>query len=105
MLISGGLLGLAGSIEILGVQYRINGNYVPSFGFTSIIVALFGFSNPLLVLVVGFLLGVLEQGGYYLQAFLGVPRTLIDTIEGTMVVFLLMGRYLHTKYLQLDSLK
>ena len=98
MIISGGLLGLAGSIELLGVHHRLDGGYTAFFGLTSIIVALFGFSNPLLAVIVGFILGVLEQGGIYLNLILGVPTHLVDAMEGSMLIFLLLGRYLQKKF-------
>lgn len=42
MLISGGMSGLAGAIELMGVHHRLVEEVSPEYGFTAIIIAVLG---------------------------------------------------------------
>ena len=54
MIISGGLSGLAGMMEISGLHHRLLNSFSPGYGFTAVVVALLGNLNPLAVFVSGF---------------------------------------------------
>lgn len=57
MLISGGLAGLAGGIEVLGVHYRFVQPFSGGGGFDGVAVALLGQNHPLGVTLAAILLG------------------------------------------------
>jgi ABC-type uncharacterized transport system permease subunit len=91
MLLSGGFAGLAGVVQILGVQLRLQSGISPGFGFTAIIVALLGRMRPVGVMLAAFLIGGLSVGGQAMQLTQGVPIAAVQTIEALFVLFLLVA--------------
>lgn len=63
MMLSGALAGLAGMAQIGGVVRRLQGAISPGYGFTGIIIAWLSKLNPLVVVVVSVLFGVLILAG------------------------------------------
>lgn len=88
-LASGALAGLAGYMEVVGVQRRMIENLSPGFGYTGIIVALLGRTNPLGVLAAAILFAALQVGGTTMQTASGVPSTLTTIIQGLVVLFVI----------------
>ncbi|MDE1994060.1 MAG: ABC transporter permease, partial [Rhizobiaceae bacterium] len=88
-LASGALAGLAGFIEVSGVQRRMIENLSPGFGYTAIIVALLGQTNPVGVLASAFLFAALQIGATTMESAAGVPSTLTTVIQGLVVLFLI----------------
>ncbi len=62
MIISGGLAGLAGSLELFGVHHNVNMDLSPGYGYTGIIVALLIDLNPILVIFAAIFFGGLING-------------------------------------------
>jgi general nucleoside transport system permease protein len=90
MALSGAFAGLAGIIQILGLQFRLQTGISPGFGFTAIIVALLGRTRPLGVLLAAGLISALAVGGDSMQVVLGVPVAAVHTIQALFVLFLLV---------------
>lgn len=88
-LVSGALAGMAGYMEVVGVQRRMIENLSPGFGYTGIIVALLGRTNPIGVLFAAILFAALQVGGTTMQAASGVPSTLTTIIQGLVVLFVI----------------
>jgi ABC-type uncharacterized transport system permease subunit len=88
-LVSGALAGLAGYMEVVGVQRRMIENLSPGFGYTGIIVALLGRTNPIGVLAAAILFAALQVGGTSMQTASGVPSTLTTIIQGLVVLFVI----------------
>jgi simple sugar transport system permease protein len=77
MTISGALAGLAGAIEVIGVQYRFVSSFSAIDQFDGVFVALIGQAHPLGVVITAFLLGGVRLGTINgLQIEAGVPREL-----------------------------
>lgn len=87
MFISGGLAGIAGTTEILGVQRRLRDLFSPGIGYTAIAIALLGKNHPLGVILAGILFGALEAGANNMEALAGVPSTIVSVIQA-VVIFL-----------------
>jgi simple sugar transport system permease protein len=87
MALSGGLAGLGGAAEVLGLLHRFNAQLSPGYGFTSIAVALLAQSNPIAVIPSAFLFGVLQNGALSMQALAGVPKDLVSVISGLVILF------------------
>lgn len=95
MFIAGGLAGLAGADQILGVQHRLIEYFSNRIGFTGIAVALLGQSTPLGTLLSAFFFGVLQNGSGMMQRSLGVHSTIIGVIQGTSVLFVVSALSFH----------
>ncbi len=92
MVISGGLAGLAGAGEILGVQGRLRDTFSPGFGYDGIVVALLGQLQPAGVLLASLFFGSLRSGASMMQRTAQVPVTLVYVIQG-LTVLLVVGSY------------
>jgi simple sugar transport system permease protein len=90
-LVCGALSGLAGFSEVAGVQRRMIENLSPGFGYTAIIVALLGQTNPLGVLAAAVLFAALQIGSTTMESAAGVPSALTTVIQA-LVVLLLIGQ-------------
>lgn len=91
MLISGGLAGLAGVIQILGVSERLDPNLSPGYGFTAIVVALIGRLDAFGVLIGALILAVLTAGGQAMSVTEGLPYSLVLAIQGVFIIFVLIA--------------
>ena len=91
MLISGGLAGIAGAGEVLGVYRQlIRAERVSAgFGYTAIIVAWLGKLNPLGALLAGYFIGVLVSAGYTLQIISRLPYGMVNALTGTLLLSLI----------------
>jgi simple sugar transport system permease protein len=90
MLLSGGLAGLAGMAEVSGVARRLMYGISPGYGYTAIIVAWIARLNPFGIIVAAFLFGGLIAGGYSVQT-LGLPSSISNLLQGTVLFFLIAG--------------
>ena len=88
-LVSGALAGLAGYMELIGVQHRMIENLSPGYGYTAIIVALLGRTSPFGVLAAAILFAALQVGATTMESAAGVPSTLTVIIQGVVVLFLI----------------
>jgi len=93
-LLSGGFAGIAGFVEVAGVQHRLIDGLSSNYGYLAIMVALLGNNHPAGVVVTAVLLGALDIGGLAMQRQAGVPTSLTTVILGIIiVVFLLRNHY------------
>lgn len=88
MAVSGGLAGLAGANQILGLEpYRGLSNFAGTIGFDAIALALLGRSHPIGVLLAGVLFGALRSGGREMQGAAGIPIDLVLVVQALIIVF------------------
>lgn len=97
MFLAGGMAGLAGVVQVLGLQYRLQTDGSPTgftanAGFNGIVVALFGGLNPLGAIPASVLFGGLLVGAQKMQRDLGVSAALITAINGLIVVFVVSSQ-------------
>jgi general nucleoside transport system permease protein len=88
MTICGGLAGLAGTADLLGVSHQMTSSFSTTVGFDSIAVALLGRSNPVGILFGAILFGAMRAGAPLMQIQAGIPAELIDVIQATVLFFL-----------------
>lgn len=88
MVISGMIGGIAGAGEILGVHHRFIANFSPGYGWDGMTIALLGKNNPIGVFIAAIFFGVLKSGGSTMELAVGVPRSLINILQG-LIIFLL----------------
>jgi simple sugar transport system permease protein len=95
MMVSGGIAGIAGMIEVSGITHRLQQGISPGYGYTAIIVAWLARLNPLAIILVAFLFGALLVGGYAVQ-IVGVSFSITQVLQGTVLFLLLAGEiFLH----------
>lgn len=89
MLISGGIAGLAGVGEVVGLHHRLRMDISTGYGFTGIIIALLGGLNPFLVIIASIFMGGLINGSNSMQIFSHVPSALVDAMQAIVLICLL----------------
>ena len=88
MCISGGLAGLLGVNEILGVSHKIQAGFPAGYGFTGIAVALMGRNHPIGILPAAFLFGILYQGGSEVTFEMpNITRYMFVAVQGLIILF------------------
>jgi simple sugar transport system permease protein len=87
MVISGGLAGLGGVAQYMGNAINIQIGHLPTQGFDGIAVALLGANNPYGVLLAAIFFGLLYSGRGYMNAMVGIPPEISDTIIAIIIYF------------------
>lgn len=92
LLLSGAFSGLAGAIQVYGVNYRMitdgsASGFTGAAGFNGIVAALFGQLHPILSIPASILFGALLVGANSMQRVVQVPSALITALNGLVVVF------------------
>jgi simple sugar transport system permease protein len=87
-LISGGVAGLAGAEQVLGVYKAYYDNFSPGYGFDGIAVAMLARNNPIGVILAAFLFGALNGGSAILQMMTGVSKYLVQVLQFIIVLVL-----------------
>lgn len=86
MLISGALAGLAGAVQVMGLQFKFLDLFgFEGFGFDGIAVALVAKNNPFGILASAFLFGTLHRGSQTMQAMAGVPKETIGIVQALII--------------------
>lgn len=93
-LLSGSLAGLAGTLHIIGTEYRMLETFLSGFGYDAIAAALVGQLHPFGVLLGGFFFGALRSGSNGMQISLGIPSTLIYVIQALIILFVLASYHI-----------
>lgn len=91
MVLAGGFAGLAGSIEIFGVQYRLIEGICTGMGITGMVVALIGCLNPMGIVAASVMMAGLSAGAEKMQVASSVPVTLVDILQGLIVLLILVS--------------
>jgi len=88
MTLSGGLAGLAGANQVLGLDHRLVRAFSTGYGFDSIALALLGNSHPVGVVLASLLFGFLRGGAARMQTVAGTPVEIIRIIQGMVIIFI-----------------
>jgi simple sugar transport system permease protein len=90
LLVSGGMAGLAGALEVAGPIGQLT-PYVPAgYGFAAIIVAYVGRLHPVGMVFSALLMSMFYIGGELAQSRLGLPKSLTGVFQG-LLLFTLLG--------------
>jgi ABC-type uncharacterized transport system permease subunit len=87
MVVAGCVGGLAGAIQILGVNGRFIDRFSPGFGFTGIAVALLGRNTAIGCVLAALFFGGLSNGAAMMQLFSDIPLDLVNVLSGTVMIF------------------
>ena len=94
MLIAGGLAGLAGATEVMGVQGRLFPSVSPGYGFDGIAVSLIGANTAPGIVAGAFVFGILRAGGNSMQRATGVPVAIISVIQAVVILMVVATGFL-----------
>lgn len=99
--ISGALAGLAGTIEFMGPNGRIASGFLPTHGFTAILIALVANLSVVGTAAVAIFFGGLASAALYLPIMAGLPAAAIDIINAAIALFITARSNLVEKFLRL----
>jgi general nucleoside transport system permease protein len=86
MLVSGAAAGLAGWIQVAGLQGILYPSVAGGLGFTGVLVALLGGLGPLGIVIASFVMAVLTTGSNGLQTDTGVPASIAVIAQGVLLL-------------------
>ena len=96
MLIAGAFAGLAGAVQIAGVDHNLTDKYfTDSTGFDAIAVALLGLGSGIGIVLASILFGALHAGGAVMQADAGISGNLVLVLEA-LILFSIAANFLGT---------
>jgi len=90
--ICGGLAGLAGALQVLAVFHRLIPSVSSNLGYLALLVTMLAGSNIWLLLPIAFFFSALNIGSLRLPLELDLESSLAGVIQGTLVLFALLGR-------------
>jgi len=86
MMISGAFAGIAGAVEVCGVHHRAIEGITGGYGFSGIVVALFGGLHPAGIIPASFFFGLLLVGADMTQRMVGVPANMVQVLQGIIIL-------------------
>lgn len=92
IMISGAFAGLAGGIEIAGVHRRAIEGVTNNYGFSGIVVALFGGLHPFGILPASFFFGLLIYGSTLAPSKVGVPANIVQVMQGIIIIVIVTAQ-------------
>ncbi len=98
LVLSGGLAGLAGAVELTGITHRVVEGFAVGYGFSGIVVALFGRLHPIGAIPSAFLFGALLVGADKMQRTMQVPASTVTALQGLIVIFVVSSDYFIRRY-------
>lgn len=92
MALSGGVAGLAGAGELVGLQHRLRLDISGGYGFMGIIIAMLAGLHPIGVILAAIFFGGLVNGSLRMQIVTGVPVAIVYVIQAVVLLFLLTAQ-------------
>ena len=87
MALSGALAGLAGSVEVLGLEHNLPLFFSSGYGFDSIAIALVAQNDPFGILAAAFLFGAMRNGADLMELRSGVSKHVISLLQALLLLF------------------
>jgi simple sugar transport system permease protein len=104
MLIAGAFSGLAGAVQIAGVDHNLTDKYFSdTTGFDAIAVALLGLGSAVGIVLSAVLFGALHAGGSVMQSDAGISASLVLVLQA-LILFSIAANFLGTIKLRLPRL-
>ncbi len=93
LLFAGFLAGIAGVVQVIGLDHKLFQNLSAGYGWNGISVALLASNNPIGVIFTALLWGSLDAGGQYMARTVQTPNSIVEIIKG-IILFLVVARYI-----------
>lgn len=101
MVISGAFAGLAGGVEIAGLHRRAIEGVTNNYGFSAVVVSLFGLLHPAGIVPASFFFGLLIYGSTLCPINVGVPANIINVMQGIIILVIVTAQMvLSNNYLE-----
>lgn len=95
--LSGGLAGLAGTIEVLAIQRKLLEGISSECGYTAVLVALLAGNGPIGVFIAAIGFAAMQVGANTMQRQLGVPSAIVNILIGLIVLLILAKKLFSRK--------
>jgi general nucleoside transport system permease protein len=89
--LGGGLAGLAGMGEVMGVHGRLRQELSPGYGFTGFLISWLAGGRPIAIVAMAFLFAFITATGYTLQITQGVPYAVVNILLA-VILFVVLAR-------------
>ena len=90
MILSGGLAGLAGMVQLSGIYHVLGEHISVNYGFLGIVVVNAGRLHPLGVVLMSIFLGGILSGSHYVQASLGLDVSIVHLLVAIIMIALVL---------------
>ena len=97
MLLSAGICGLAGMLQVAGPDRQLSEQIANGRGFTAISIAWLSKLSPTIILFVSFLFAVMQKGCSVIQTQYNVPAAMGDILQG-IILFFVLGSTFFVRY-------
>jgi len=94
MVLAGAFAGLAGAVEVTGVHRRAIEGISSNYGFSGVVVALFGGLHPAGIIPSAIFFGLLLVGADMTQRVLSVPANLVLVLQGAVILSIISAKML-----------
>ncbi len=92
MMLSGAFAGLAGAVQVMGIEGHFLGPTPVSYGYAGIAVALLGRLHPIGIVLAAFFFGLLDEGASNVEiSRYALPHEVADIVKGLIVLIILVG--------------
>ncbi|SLN27483.1 ABC transporter permease [Roseisalinus antarcticus] len=95
--LSGGMAGLAGAVEVMGVKGYVSTDLSPSYGYSGIVIAMLANLNPIGVIGAALFSAVMFVGADSMSRALGIPSYIADVTVALSLLTMLVAIFL-TQY-------
>jgi simple sugar transport system permease protein len=104
MLIAGAFSGLAGAVQIAGIDHNLTDKYFSdTTGFDAIAVALLGLGSGVGIVLASVLFGALHAGGSVMQADAGISSSLVLILQA-LILFSIAANFLSAIRVRLPAI-
>jgi len=98
MALSGLLAGMAGAVQVLGLEHNLKAAFSAGYGFDSIAIALLAASNPLGIIPAAIFWGALRNGAGLMQLNSGISINLINIVQALVIAFVAADQIVRQLY-------
>lgn len=105
LIFGGALAGLGGAYEVLGLKHRLFHLFSAGYGYDGIIVAFLANGHPLWIIASAMFLGGMRSGANIMQRAEGIPTTVVEAIQGLLVIFIAVSLAFKFKHLYWSKFK
>ena len=97
MALSGALCGVAGFLLVAGTHHTVDTNTAGGLGFTAIMVSWLAKFNPIVMILVSFLIAFLERGAGEIATACGLNQSIAEILTG-IIIFFIIGSEFFVQY-------